>query len=128
MSKNTQQKHVRNIIVVEGKEMIERLTFYHSLIPEEGKLWKVIEQEFPLLQKEDIKLVKRITGSLDAVPKEPQPKPETFMQYKELIVYYGDRLESIAELIERIKERFPGVPFENLAMCLGIVNISITKK
>ena len=123
------QKHIRTIIQDEGRELIERLTFYHSIIPEsEEKLWEIIEREFPLISKGDIKLVKQASGALDVVPSKPQPRPEDFLEYKEFSIYHCNRPKNVEELIEGIRKAFPNIPLERVVPMFGIVSISFSVK
>ncbi len=74
------QRHVRSIKRVGKKELIAKLTFYPSNLPKsEEKLWEVIGKDFPLIPRENVSLVKQLDGTLDVVPSEPQPKPESLV-------------------------------------------------
>ncbi|MEI8337898.1 MAG: hypothetical protein WCF92_01980 [bacterium] len=123
------QKHVRKIVEVDGVELIERLTFYYSIIPEsKQKLEEIIEKEFPRLLREKIKEVKQITGALDVIPETPQSKPESFLEYPQFTIYHCDRPKSVAEQNEMIAKAFPNVPFEKVVPMFGIVSTSYTVK
>ena len=125
-----QNRHIRKITRNGKEELIERLTFYYSTIPEtEEELWEVIKKEFPLLPREKIAVVKEeILGTLHVIPEEPQPKPESFLKYPELSIYHCGGPKTVTELIERIEKAFPGIPFENLVPLFGICSIYFTQK
>ena len=123
------QQHIRKMVEVGKKELIGKLTFYYSIIPDsEEKLWEIIGKEFPLLPREKINVVKQITGALEVIPETPQPKPESFVKFPEFTIYHCDRPKTFAEQIQMVTKAFPNVPFEKLEPIFGIVSTSYTVK
>jgi hypothetical protein len=101
---NQKQKHVRTIVDFKGKECIEKLTFYHSIIPDtKEKLQQVVTQEFPLVALRDITFQKKTCGSLDVIPPYPQPRPESFKG--KLYTIKRDKQKSVATIVVKRKGR-----------------------
>ncbi|MEI6478972.1 MAG: hypothetical protein WCO18_01625 [bacterium] len=123
------QKHARKIKVIEGVELIERLTFYPSLIPKvEEELWEIVGKEFPLLKREEIDQVLQIDGTLDIIPKEPQPRPESFVEYEPLTIWYVSRPKSLAEMCKIIQENFWGVRPDQIEVVPGYMSVCFKVK
>jgi len=95
---NKKQKHMRTIVDVEGEELIERLTFYYSIIPaKQEELLSIVNQEFPLVANKDIKFITKAGGSLDIIPKSPQSRPEDLRKKQYLIK--RDKQKSVATIV-----------------------------
>lgn len=101
---NQKQKHVRTIVDFKGKECIEKLTFYYSIIPDtKEKLQQIVNREFPLVAPKDITLQKKTCGSLDIIPPYPQPRPESFKS--KLYTVKRDKQKSVATIVVKRKGR-----------------------
>ena len=55
-------------------------------------------------------------------------KLDQVVKPKELVIYHCDRPKTLADLIEKVEEAFPGVPFENLVPGFGIVCFHVNLK
>lgn len=123
------QNYIRTIVYDQktGEEKLAKISFYPSLVPaSEKEIWEIAHFEFPLLDKESLRIEKPCLGGVEIIPDSPEPRPKR--DFLPLTIFHCERPKTFAELLRKVEQAFPDVSFEDLEPSFGIVSLEVRLK